>query len=178
VRQEDPQFQLSKVVWFPSHSPKMAICLLRALHGKLLTRDFLQSIGVSDTVSCVLCGTGQESIQHLFFTCPYSAYLWTLCRLKLGLTGTIGTLEEEALLILTTFKNKTKTGILAKLTLSAIVWHIWKERNQRVFHLPEHHKIVVFRRLFEDIRLPMRTCHWKTDNQIYMQSILSNWNLQ
>jgi len=165
VRQEDPQFQLSKVVWFPSHSPKMAICLL--------TRDFLQSIGVFDTISCVLCGTGQESIQHLFFTCPCSAYLWTLCRLKLGLIGTIGTLEE-ALLILTRFKNKTKIGILVKLTLSAVVWHIWKERNQRLFHLPEHHKIVVFRRLYEDIRLLMKTCHWKTESQLSMQSILSN----
>ena len=74
----------------------MAVCLLRALHGKLLTRDFLKAIGVTDTDCCVLCHSCPESISHLFFECQYSTYLRSLCRLKLGLPGTIGTLKDEA----------------------------------------------------------------------------------
>jgi len=95
------------------------------LHSKLLTRDFFfKSIAIADTETCVLY-TGQESIQHLFFACPFSAFLWSLCRLKLGLSGSpIGSLQDEALMLQSKFKKKTKSTILANLTLVAVTWHI------------------------------------------------------
>jgi len=112
----------------------MAVCLLRALHSKLLTRDFLKSIGVTDIDTGVLCHAAQESIQYLYFECPFSAYLWSLCKLKLGLTGKIiGTLQEEDNMIQIKFKKKVKYTILAKVALAADARHIWKERNERVF---------------------------------------------
>jgi len=87
IRTKDPTFQFTSLIWFPTHSPKMAICLLRALQSKLLTRDFLKTTGVIDMDTRVLCNVAQESINHLFLECPYSTYLWSLCRLKLGLLG-------------------------------------------------------------------------------------------
>jgi len=156
----------------------MAICLLRALQGKLLTRVFLTSLGIADNNICVLCNSADETIEHLFFECPFSAYLWSLCRLKLKISEPIGTLQDEALLIQTRFKSKRKITILTKLSLSAVVWHIWKERNLRVFQLQSQHKIIVFCRLYEDIRLLMRTCHWKTGRHKQHLKVLSNWNIQ
>ena len=60
VRDKDTKYKCFKMLWFPSYSPKMAICLIRALNGKLLTRDFLKNIAVADSDTCVLCRTGQE----------------------------------------------------------------------------------------------------------------------
>ena len=137
----------------------MAICLSRALQGKLLTRDFLPSLGIADTNICVLCNSAAESIHHLFSACPFSAYFWSLCRLKLRIFEPIETLQDEAVLIQSRFKRKRKISILANLLLSAVVWHIWKERNLRVFQLQSQHNITVFRWLYEDIRLLMMTCH-------------------
>ena len=89
-------FPFSDVIWFPSHSPKMSVCLLRAIHSKLLTRDFLKSINIPDIDICILCNASQETIQHLYFQCPYSSYIWSLCKLKLGLARyPIGTLQDE-----------------------------------------------------------------------------------
>jgi len=128
-------------------------------------------------IQCVLCSSGQENIQHLFFQCPYSAYIWTLCRLKLGIPCSIETLQDEANLIQEKFKKKYKSSILAKLTLAAAVWHIWKERNQRNFQLQENHKIMVFRRLYEDINELGRTCTWKSDKHGDKVTVLSNWGV-
>ena len=36
---------------------------------------------------CILCLTGMETRDHLFFNCLFSNYIWALCRLKLGLVG-------------------------------------------------------------------------------------------
>jgi len=178
VCNSDPSFQFFSVIWFPSHSPKMAICLLRALQGKLLTRDFLTSLGIADTNICVLCHSAAKSIHHLFFECPFSAYLWSLYGLKLRISEPIGTLQNEAVLIQSRFKRKREISILAKLILSAVVWHILKEKNLRGFQLQSQHKIIVFWRLYEDIRLLMRTCHWKTGRQKKQLEVLSNWNIQ
>jgi len=81
VRDIEPKFELADMIWYPCHSPNMSACLLRvlrllrALHAKLLTRDFLISHGITDEATCVLCRTCQESVEHLFF----SSYIWSLC---------------------------------------------------------------------------------------------------
>jgi len=61
-------------------------------------------------------------------------YLRILCKLKLGLSQQTGTLLEEAKLIKSCFKDKSKTTALARLSLGAVVWHIWKEKNMRIFN--------------------------------------------
>jgi len=151
VRGAGIKFDLADIVLYPFNSPKMSMCLLRAMKGKLLTRAFLKSIRITDNEQCALCSSGQENIQHLSFQCPYSAYIWTLCRLKLGIPGPIRTLQEGANLLKEKFNKKCKSSILAKLTFAAAVWHIWKERNHRIFQLQENHKTMVFRRLYEDV---------------------------
>jgi len=120
-----------------------------------------KKLGITDIGRCVLCNNSQESSQHLFFQCSFSAYLWSLCRLKLGLKGDgIDSLQEAAALILVKLSTKTKTAILAKLAFQATVWHIWKEQNLRVFQAQEQHKVVALRRLHDDIRLLLWTCNW------------------
>ena len=40
---------------FPNNCPKMAMCLARALHGKLLTIHFLKGLGIIHEDNCVFC---------------------------------------------------------------------------------------------------------------------------
>jgi len=74
-REEGNPFELFQVVWQPNIAPKMSICLIRAIHNKLLTREKLLSIGIVDSDTCPLCLSGQESRNHFFFASPYSAYM-------------------------------------------------------------------------------------------------------
>ena len=67
---------------------------LRVLTGKSPTRDVLKNLGIIQEDGCVLCNSAAETIRHLFFACPFAAYLWQLCRLKLGITIQMGSLIE------------------------------------------------------------------------------------
>ncbi|GAV58595.1 LOW QUALITY PROTEIN: zf-RVT domain-containing protein, partial [Cephalotus follicularis] len=60
------------LVWHPARIPKHAFCLWLAFRRAHRTRDKLLAIGVLQTASCVFnCGE-VESLEHLFFQCPYS----------------------------------------------------------------------------------------------------------
>lgn len=75
----------------------MSLCMLRALKKKMPTRSLLKRLNITDLDSCVLCNQNSETVEHLFFECPFSAYLWKLCKLKLGFKEeALGTLEEKA----------------------------------------------------------------------------------
>ena len=126
---------------------------------------------------CTLSCMPRKHPTSVLWFCPFSAYLWSSCRLKLGLPGSpIGTLQDEASLIQSKFKEKAKSTMLAKMALAATLWHLWKERNQRVFQLQEHHKIMVFRKLYEDIRILLITYNWKSERENDMKLVLSSWN--
>ncbi|XP_020249238.1 uncharacterized protein LOC109826627 [Asparagus officinalis] len=152
----------------------MACCLLKSLLNRLATRDRLFRFGITSTEDCVLCTGMKESRDHLFFQCPFSAYIWKLCKMKLHTDAmAIHDLRTEAIETQNKFKAKDRIYILARLVLSATVWHIWQERNRRIFHDKKMHKVMVFRRLYEDINVIIRTCYWKSGNN----TILSNWGI-
>jgi len=48
--------------------------------------------------------------------------------------------------------KKMKIVALAKGAFVATAWHMWKERNSRVFQNQPMHKIMVFRAIYEDLK--------------------------
>ena len=80
-------------------------------------------------------------------------------------------------LIRSKFKGRQKITMLEKLVLRGAVWHIWKERNARVFQQRSTHKIAVFRTLYEDMHILLRTCTWKTRQNTHSVAVLSNWGI-
>ena len=80
------------------------------------------------------------------------------CKLNLGFAHSpMGNLLQEAEAIKERFKANDKTFKLARLAFNATVWHIWQERNRRVFHQPSLHKVMIFRKIYEDIIILLRT---------------------
>ena len=96
VRSHAPIFDLADVIWFLGCIPKMACCILKALHDRLPTSARLKQFKIVSSDMCVLCNKESETITYLFFDCSYSAYVWTLCKLKLGMNTAATSLEEEA----------------------------------------------------------------------------------
>ncbi|GAV72928.1 zf-RVT domain-containing protein [Cephalotus follicularis] len=67
-----------KLVWHPARIPKHAFCLWLAMRRAHRTRDKLLAWGVINSASCVFnCGE-VESLEHLFFHCPFSHNIWGL----------------------------------------------------------------------------------------------------
>ncbi|KAG5552542.1 hypothetical protein RHGRI_010578 [Rhododendron griersonianum] len=97
------------------------------------TKDRLQKWGVVPNDVCVLCDAATESHLHLFFLCPYSSYivgqLLRICGYRRGLIR----LDHE---IGWASQHMTGNGLqqsLYKMVLAASLYHIWLERNNRVF---------------------------------------------
>jgi len=57
----------------------------------------MRELNIIQVDNSVLCNDQVETIDHLYFQCPFSAYLWSLCKIKLDLQPSVTTLSEEAI---------------------------------------------------------------------------------
>src|SRR4051812_46788289 len=92
-----PPSPVYNLIWHPQGAPKISVCALRALQNKLPTADKI----FSGPQVCYLCRSQSESIQHIFFNCQYSCYIWDALRRKLGLQGcSAADIEGEAMFLM------------------------------------------------------------------------------
>ena len=95
---------------------------------RLNTRDMLQRRhwNVTDIFHCPLCTSGlTEDWKHLFFTCLFSARIWTYLQVD-WVHG--NSFEQVFFMAKRSFRQPffTEVVILA-------AWNIWKQRNEAVF---------------------------------------------
>ncbi|KAJ6854078.1 uncharacterized protein M6B38_100930 [Iris pallida] len=136
TRRRGPVVEWAEVVWTSGVAVKMKLCIYKAIRNRLLTREQLARIGVEvANMGCVLCGGGGiETRDHLFFVCAYSNQVWQHCRRKSGFTGgqnsELTVIMEELMQI----KDRRKDIFnSARIRLLSAVWHVWRERNRRIF---------------------------------------------
>ena len=80
------------------------------------------SLWIIQDRTCVLCISVPEDITHLFFSCQFSAYIWSLCKLKLGITSNqLLSLEEECHDLAQKVKERYKEIALARLVIRSAV---------------------------------------------------------
>ena len=54
----------------------VTFCLRIKVQLYLVTNTFLKKIGKIDSSACSFCGVNDESLEHLFVTCLFTATLW------------------------------------------------------------------------------------------------------
>ncbi|XP_074278716.1 uncharacterized protein LOC141602312 [Silene latifolia] len=67
-RNREPKCQWHKTVWSDWAIPKQSVITWLCMHKALNVRAKLKRIGYTDDDSCVLCGNGVETHDHLFFS--------------------------------------------------------------------------------------------------------------
>ncbi|CAN1230374.1 hypothetical protein LINPERPRIM_LOCUS3275, partial [Linum perenne] len=68
----------ANLIWQPSTPSKIACFLWRVFLRKIATHDNLQKRGFSLPNQCVLCDSNNESIDHIFLSCIFSADIWLM----------------------------------------------------------------------------------------------------
>jgi zinc-binding in reverse transcriptase len=125
---------LAHSVWSLKIPLKHKLFLWLALHNKILTRDNLRKKGWMGDTSCLYC-TNSETVDHLFFNCPFIAPFWSLI-LTHHPQGYL--LDVSSLLSFwnscLTLSSFTYWGTL----LAASLWVLWLDRNKRVFSTSAH----------------------------------------
>jgi len=69
-----------KIVWKSRCVPRIKFFAWLILVDRLNTKTMLQRrhFNVQDGTACIMCTTGeQETIEHLFFECPFAQQCWT-----------------------------------------------------------------------------------------------------
>lgn len=124
---------MGDVVWFKEHVPRFSFITWLAMLKRLPTRDRLRRWGMNTPTSCVLCSNGEESHEHLFFECSFSGGIWDYLAAKF-LPNPPSLLSAASSWILHhNLPQNSKIITIIKLILQSAVYHIWKERNSRIF---------------------------------------------
>ena len=77
IRNRSALVSWSKVIWFKQKIPRWSFAAWMAILGCIPTRDRFLVWGLNVPNSCVLCASGIETHQHLFFQCNFTVNIWT-----------------------------------------------------------------------------------------------------
>ncbi|KAK3222181.1 hypothetical protein Dsin_009206 [Dipteronia sinensis] len=123
------------LVWQGCCPPKVEIFMWNVLRGRVLVCQVLRKFGIASASStaCPLCHGEEETIDHLFLSCPWSWNLWTKCMnwwevvschnktMKSWFQGWDGLCSSNK------FRRAWDTLFFA------ISWTIWEARNHTIF---------------------------------------------
>ncbi|XP_074302887.1 uncharacterized protein LOC141637222 [Silene latifolia] len=125
MQRDLPEVGWHHQVWNKWTIPKHGMIAWMYQHQGLNTKDKLFRLNISSDDLCCICGNEEESPQHLFFRCPYSAEImlqiqnWTGVRMPTSREHDWGR---------TASLTRLKLGILRSI-LNAVTYHVWRQRN-------------------------------------------------
>ncbi|XP_057982017.1 uncharacterized protein LOC131167269 [Malania oleifera] len=120
-----------KEVWKCGCTPKYAFTLWLGIKGKLLTSDKVYGDDVDR--SCVLCGKECETMDHIFFKCDFTSYVWNNLRRWMGIRRDMSTLKAALKWLHKEAKGNGMHSVGKKICLATTVYFIWHFRNKRRF---------------------------------------------
>lgn len=119
------------LVWFSGRIPKQSMYSWMAFSNGLKTGDLLVTRGIITSSICCLCNSSQESCCHLFTECCFGILIWSKIAAKFSALGHGGSYFRN--FYEKSNFNSVGEAIIAKLCISSFIWHIWKERNSKIF---------------------------------------------
>ncbi|KAJ6673638.1 hypothetical protein OIU85_012630 [Salix viminalis] len=175
MRTRKPNNNLFHILWHPLHVPRQSIILWLAARGRLRTKDRLPNITEEDGI-CKLCRREGESHDHLFFHYGYSKQVWDLIASKANITWP--TLPWQELLSWIERRSTTKGNFhqwISFLALSSTIYHLWRERNRRIFTNSGHPPNAISKGILVQIRTQLMESPRRLDiPEIHQRT----WNLR
>ncbi|GKC11351.1 hypothetical protein Tco_1008133 [Tanacetum coccineum] len=82
---------------------------------------------------CSLCGSQQDSHEHLFFECSYSSKVWNYIRNLAGMEQVPPVLDDIVLWFIPMANKRSFKNVVGKMLFAAASYYLWLERNNRLF---------------------------------------------
>ncbi|KAB5567971.1 hypothetical protein DKX38_001764 [Salix brachista] len=121
-------------MWHSWHIPRHSFILWLASKGRLRTMDRLHNPSQPSTNCCVLCSDHEEDHNHLFFDCVYSAEVWQAISQRAQIRWPNLQWSQAWDWVSAEFNSKKNPRHnMGMLVLAATVYHLWCERNRRLF---------------------------------------------
>lgn len=113
-------------VWAIKVPPRVHMFLWLLINNKVLTRDNLAKRRKIEDESCLFCSE-KETCQHLFFDCVVAKQCWHMFSVLLG------SIVGFDIANIGKFWLSNKKYVLLNMVTSAVLWSIWKLRNEICF---------------------------------------------
>nr|GEV20079.1 hypothetical protein [Tanacetum cinerariifolium] len=124
---------------------------------------------------CALCDAQPDLHTHLFFECAFSSQVWYYARDLDGM-DLVPPVMHDILLYLQPMANKrTARSVFGRLILAATTYHIWLERNNRVFKKVRLSSEEIRDIIMVTVRLKLLTFRFK--NTAMVRLLLSRWKM-
>lgn len=176
IRVERQHVPWSLVVWFTGNVPRWAFIVWLAGLKRLATKDRLWAWGMVVSAGCVLCNQGMETHGHLFFDCSYAKSIWSDLLGRNLVLRWPNSWDYELVWVVKHCKVKGFRSAIYKLSLAAAIYHIWLERNARVFTQKCSSPDLVVKAIVAKIR--DRICSWGRVPYSYEHNMLChNWSI-
>lgn len=134
IRSKHTEVKWSTIIWGSKCAPKISICSLLAISNRLNTKDRVSRWNNNINRLCVLCSNHTEDRDHLFSKCSYSKQLLEEIMQKLRIS--LGNAYDFNQILETMYQinhsNKLHRHII-NIAFTSLIWHIWCERNSRIF---------------------------------------------
>ncbi|XP_010430719.1 PREDICTED: uncharacterized protein LOC104714953 [Camelina sativa] len=117
-------------IWFSGSIPKHSFILWLAAKNRLMTGDRLATWNRGVDTACVFCQAPMETLEHLFFTCSYTSWVWADLSRKLSESHHSASFSQ----LLTLLSSTTITGpalFILRLVFQGTLHTVWLERNRR-----------------------------------------------
>ncbi|KAL7162685.1 hypothetical protein ACSBR2_043050 [Camellia fascicularis] len=131
-----PTLTAAGLIWNNFSPPGAKFFTWLAWKGRLKTTVYLNRIGVlrsSVDLSCVFCKSELESVTHLLLLCPFVWQIWACIIDWWGLSwATLGSVDCLFNWWMS-WKFRKKERPVWRAIPSAVVWSVWKCRNECIF---------------------------------------------
>ena len=152
-------------IWFPQAIRRHAFIAWWTVQDRLATQDKLLKWGLTNSISCLFCRSNVEDRNHLFFGCQFTAGIWSRILRLCGNIRSPGCWENEFLWISAT-KGKSFSAITKRIAWGATIYHLWRQRNSRVFENIFSPADAIFHLICNDVRLRISSFQKVADNPV------------
>ncbi|XP_010667900.1 uncharacterized protein LOC104884895 [Beta vulgaris subsp. vulgaris] len=129
LKGDQPTMQWRRIICNNRASPKALFITWLMLHNRLATKSRLYEWRILTDTTCVMCSDASETVSHLFFECPTSKQICTLCLQQIGITNHHRGLAEEVKVVAAKGHSKRPQNRLLLMFFAEVVYHIWQQRN-------------------------------------------------
>ncbi|PKU87725.1 hypothetical protein MA16_Dca017785 [Dendrobium catenatum] len=123
----------AKFIWHKGSALRYASYTWMAMHRKLKIADLLILKGIPVSSSCSFCVSNWESHSHLYFECDFTFRTLTALLPSLGIFYLRPNLHQVYDFLSNIRHFSSFDSHFCYLTISVIVYWIWRERNGRKF---------------------------------------------
>ncbi|GJY05164.1 RNA-directed DNA polymerase, eukaryota, reverse transcriptase zinc-binding domain protein [Tanacetum coccineum] len=148
--------------------------ILKQIKNRLQTQDRMAK-WCNDRLACPLCERCSDSVTHLFFECCYANKVWNEVKDKICVEEDYHQWQDIILQLQSGYYNNSIKGVMGRIGVAACVYHIWRERNRRLFQNSKSNVDAVIQRINEEIK-------WKligllVKKTIAVIKVFRNWGI-